>query len=166
MKKEIYLILDNIRSSHNVGSILRTCEGLGIINVLLCGYTPYPLMKNDLRLPHIANKATKAIKKTSLGAEISQRWEHWDETIEAIDFMKNQGYEIVILEQANNSINLTLYKPTLPICLVVGNEITGVSKEVLAMADYIVNIPMQGIKESFNVANACAMGLFYLTNML
>jgi len=166
MKRDIYLIADNIRSAHNVGSLLRTAEGLGINLVMLCGYTPYPSTKDDDRLPYIAKKINDRITKTALGAQETQKWKHFNSTIDAINSMKSKNIEIVGLEQTNESINLSDYEPKKSLCLIVGNEINGISKEVLDLCDYIVVIPMSGLKESFNVTSAASMALYYLKYMI
>ncbi len=166
MKPDIYLLLDNVRSSLNVGSLLRTAEGLGIKEVYLCGYTPYPLMPNDHRLPHLAAKVNRRIKKTALGAESSQVWSYYPNALVIVNQLKAQNTCILALEQAANSISLTSFKPDRPVCLIVGNEAAGVNSELLSAADTIAEIPMLGTKESFNVAVAGGMALFYLVNML
>lgn len=166
MKGKLYLVLDNIRSTYNVGSLLRTAEGLGIDKVYLCGYTPYPQMNNDTRLAHISRKINTQIKKTALGAELSQPWEHTDTTLEAINLLRAQGAFLVALEQAENSVPITEFKHSSDIALIIGNEIEGVSRENLMLADLTIELPMAGRKESFNVSVAAAMAMFYLKNML
>lgn len=159
----IIIIAHNLRSCHNVGSLLRTAEGLGVSKVILSGYTPYPLAKNDPRLPHIAAKLSKQINKTALGAEHSQPWEHI-ETIEAVmDTLRNEGYRIAAVEQAPQSTALPDFSPPEKIALLVGREVEGVESEVLAMCDDILEIPMSGKKESFNVVQAAAMALYHCT---
>lgn len=167
MPRKIYLIVDNIRSSHNAGALLRTAEGLGITEVILCGITPYPKIKSkDPRPPYLAEKITRRIAKTSLGAELTQPWYYNPNTLETLSSLKQKGVELLALEQTPKSIKLTDYMPRSDIGLVVGNEIDGVSAEVLALCDQVVEIPMSGSKESFNVSAAAAMALFYLTLML
>lgn len=166
MKKDIYLIADNVRSAHNVGSLLRTAEGLGVNLVMLCGYTPYPLSKEDNRLPYLAKKINDRINKTALGAHNYQEWQHFDSTKDAIKSLKLKNIEIVGLEQTNKSINLSEYRPKESVCVIVGNEIEGINKEILKLCDQIVHIPMSGMKESFNVSSAASMALYYLKYMV
>ncbi len=162
----IYLIVENIRSAHNVGSILRTAEGIGVTEVMLCGYTPYPLSNNDDRLPYIAEKVSRKIEKTALGASTTQKWRYVKDVNEVINTLRNKNIKIIGLEQHHNSVLLQNFKCSNDIALVLGNEITGISLETLSLCDQIVEIPMTGTKESFNVVNAAAMALFYLKYML
>ena len=166
MKHDTYLIVDNIRSTHNVGSLLRTAEGLGVKEVFLCGITPYPTTDNDSRLPHLSHKLTSKISKTALGAEKYQTWRHCDKTSDAIDLLRKQAVEIIALEQTEHSRPLLAVASQKDIALVVGNEVTGISEIVLGLCDQITDIEMQGKKESLNVSVAAAIALFYLTNML
>lgn len=159
--REIVLIAHNLRSTHNVGSLLRTAEGLGVRQVLLTGYTPYPHTDNDERLPHLSQKITKQISKTSLGAELSLSWQHQANIHEVFQDLRDNGYTIVAIEQAKASIPLPKFKPESKIALVVGREVEGVEPEVLALCDSIVEIPMFGKKESFNVVQAAAMALYH-----
>ncbi len=158
---KILLIVDNIRSAHNVGALLRTADGIGVNDVVLCGITPYPAMEDDTRLPHIAKKVHHRIQKTSLGAEQSQPWKYSPQTTQAIHEASTEGYAVVALEQNQNSIPLTKYACNEKIAIVIGNEVDGVSPEVLEACDSIIEIPMLGKKESFNVVEAATMALFY-----
>lgn len=158
----IVLIAHNLRSCHNVGSLLRTAEGLGIEAVWLTGYTPFPLLEDDPRMPHIATKVQKQIHKTALGAEAYQPWFH-DENIEnVISHLKKYGYVVTALEQAPNALPLETYTAPERIALLVGREVEGVEPAVLALCDQALEIPMAGQKESFNVAVAAAMALYHL----
>lgn len=161
--RSVILIVHNVRSCHNVGSLLRTAEGLGVERVLLTGYTPYPHKAGDTRLPHIAQKLHRQIQKTALGAEETVDWEHHDSIEEALAVLRKQGFEIAAIEQAGNSITLPSYEPPQKIALLVGREVEGIEPEVLAVCDVILEIPMFGRKESFNVAQAAAMGLYHST---
>src|SRR5581483_3688306 len=96
--RQVVLVLHNIRSAHNVGSMLRTAEGLGVSKVLMSGYTPYPLAKNDSRLPHLASKINHRIKKTALGAETMIEWEYIPTIKDSVFNLKQSGYEVVALE--------------------------------------------------------------------
>lgn len=163
--KQITLVLDNIRSAHNVGSMLRTVDGLGIKKVILCGITPYPRgSKHDSRLPHVANKAHTMIAKTALGAENTVSWRYHDTTQQALREL-SKTHHIVCLEQTNDSIALDTFSnnPDIEkIALVVGTEVTGIDESVLALADTIIDIPMKGTKESFNVSVAAAIAMYEL----
>jgi 23S rRNA (guanosine2251-2'-O)-methyltransferase len=103
---EIALVIHNVRSCHNVGSMLRTADGLGVARVFLTGYTPYPKSENDSRLPHEAEKVSRQIHKTSLGAENSVDWHYINNINEVIKDLKKQGYKIGALEQSPSSIML------------------------------------------------------------
>jgi 23S rRNA (guanosine2251-2'-O)-methyltransferase len=163
--RSVVLIAHNLRSCHNVGSLLRTAEGLGVTRVYLTGYTPYPrpLVGAESRWPHIAAKLHKQIHKTALGAEETQPWEHY-ESIEAVmNDLRAQGFMIAAIEQAPKSIPLPNFSPPDNIALLVGREVEGIEPEVLTLCDEILEIPMFGRKESFNVAQAAAMGLYHST---
>ena len=157
---EIIVIAHNIRSTHNVGALFRTAEGFGISKLLLTGYTPYPAIPKDTRLPHIANKLTSQIHKTALGAEEIVSFEH-RETLD-LETLKAKGYRIVALEQAEKSIPLQTYKSPEKIALLLGEEVAGIAPEHLAACDDIVEIPMVGTKESFNVSVAAGIALYQL----
>lgn len=159
---DIILIAHNLRSSHNVGSLLRTAEGLGINKVYLTGYTPFPLHDHDPRMPHLALKIHKQIIKTALGAESTMIWEQVDDIVHLITSLRSQHYTIAALEQSTTSLPLPSYTTTTPVALIVGREVEGIEPEVLALTDVILEIPMAGQKESYNVAQAAAMALYHL----
>lgn len=159
--RSIILITHNVRSCHNVGSFLRTAEGLGVDEVILSGYTPYPQTDNDSRLPHEALKLHKQISKTALGAETSQCWRHSNDIVAVIDELKSIGYTVAAIEQATDSVKLPDYKTPDKLALLVGREVEGVEPEILSLMDAILEIPMFGSKESFNVAQAAAMALYH-----
>jgi len=159
--RKIVVIAHDIRSTHNVGSLLRTAEGLGVEKVYLTGYTPYPLHDKDARLPHLANKIHQQIQKTALGAEKSQKWEQ-SENIEAvIASLKQEGYAIAALEQAQGAISLPEYQPPDKIAILLGTEVEGLDTELLALCSSALEIPMFGQKESFNVVQAAAMCIYH-----
>jgi tRNA G18 (ribose-2'-O)-methylase SpoU len=160
MEPEIVIIAHDLRSSHNVGSLIRTAEGLGVKEIILTGYTPYPMAKTDGRLPHIARRVDCQIKKTSLGAEKFISWRHISDLAQAVEGLSREGYVICALEQAPGSMEINKFKPPFKIALMVGNEVKGLSKDVLKMADHLLEIPMFGHKESFNVVQAAAMALY------
>ena len=159
---EIIVIAHNIRSTHNVGSIFRTCEGFGVKKLILSGYTPYPSISDDTRLPHIAEKLTKQIHKTALDAETMVPFEY-SENLD-LKKLKNDGYRVVALEQHTHSITLRDYHPPEKIVLLLGEEVEGITNELLEQCDDIVEIPMVGEKESFNVSVAVGIILYQLTS--
>ncbi len=158
---EIIVIAHNIRSTYNIGSIFRSCEGFGVYKIILSGYSPYPKLLNDLRLPHIADKMTLQIHKTALGAEIMVPFEH--EEVPDLDSLKKQGYTIVGLEQDEQSTQLSEYSAPAKIALILGEEVYGIPNEFLIKCDDIIEIPMVGKKESYNVSVATGIALYALT---
>lgn len=159
--RDIIVIAHNIRSTHNVGSIFRTCEGFGVAQLILSGYTPYPSVPHDSRLPHIAAKLTAQIHKTALGAEMLVPFVHTD-TLDLI-VLKNSGYRIVALEQDAAASNLADTRWPTNIALLLGEEVDGIDQSLLSQTDMIVEIPMAGKKESFNVSVAAGIALYALT---
>lgn len=160
--REIVLIAHNVRSAHNIGSLLRTADGLGVKKVYLSGYSPYPPLPDDGRLPHLAVRTGRRIAKTALGAETSVAWEHRLAIEPAINELKQAGYLIAALEQTPGAIGLVDFIVPAKIALLVGNEVDGLDDDVLGLSDRQLEIPMAGQKESFNVAVATAIALFYL----
>lgn len=156
---EIILLAHNIRSTFNVGSLFRTADGFGVKEIILSGYTPYPSLPDDTRLPHIREKLTKEIHKTALGAETTVPFRF--EVVPPLDELKKQGYRIVALEQSSDSILLPQYKSPEKIALLLGEEVDGIAPELLQKCDEVVEIPMQGQKESFNVSIAAAIALYH-----
>ncbi len=159
---EIILVINDIRSTHNVGAILRTSEGMGVNKILISGYTPYPELQNDSRLPHIYNKLTSRISKTSLGAEKMLLIEYCEDIRAELKKLADQDYEIVSLEQSDNSIKIMEYTPKDKLVLILGNELDGVAKEILEISDKVIEIPMLGKKESYNVASSAAIALYHM----
>lgn len=156
------LILDNIRSTHNVGSIFRSADGFGVQHIYIAGYTPYPLLPTDDRLPHLARKIDTQIAKTALGAEQQIAFSLHANVVDAMRCARDDGYSIVALEQAPNAIDISVFTPSGKTAILVGNEVSGMSKETLQLADKVIEIPMRGTKESFNVAVATAVALYAL----
>jgi tRNA G18 (ribose-2'-O)-methylase SpoU len=148
-KKDIYLIAYNIRSLFNVGAMFRIADALGIKKIYLCGYTGYP--------------PRSQISKTALGAENTVPWEHHWQGVKLIKKLKKQGVKIIVLETIPGAKPLPNFKAKFPAALIVGNEKTGLSPQILKLANAVVQIPMQGIKESLNVAVAAGIGLYHLT---
>lgn len=161
MSNHIILIAHNLRSAHNVGSLLRTADGLGIKQVYLTGYTPHPAYKGDPRLPHEATKLTKQISKTALGAEQEGLWTYKRDIQKVLSELKEEGYTIVGLEQDDKATLLTDFKVPRKVAIIVGREVEGVERVILDMCDQVVEIQMFGKKESFNVSQAAAMALYY-----
>jgi len=160
--RDIVVIAHDIRSTHNVGSLLRTAEGLGITKVYLTGYTPYPQLYKDSRIPHLAQKLHKDIQKTALGAEEQVAWEQNDDIFTVLSRLKSEGYTICALEQTLDALDITKYQAPEKCALLLGSEVTGIANELLEIVDTKLVIPMFGKKESFNVVQAAAMALYAL----
>lgn len=160
--RQIVLIANNIRSAFNVGSLFRTAEGLGIEKLFLCGYTPHPAKKDDDRLPYISEKIDRAINKTALGATENLPWEQRESIEDLLGELKDKGFHICALEQSKNSIDLHKFAAPSRVALVLGEEVHGLSDSILELCDQIIEIPMFGKKESFNVSVAAAMALYHL----
>lgn len=155
--KKTVLILDNIRSVHNVGAIFRTADAAGISKIYLCGTTPTPIdrfgrKRNDLQ-------------KAALGAEESVEWEYFENTKEIIEKLKSENFQIIALEQDKNSVDYKEVKLEEKSAIILGPEVTGISKEILDMCDVIAEIPMKGQKESLNVSVAAGVFLFRVLNI-
>ncbi len=146
-KLPVYVLLNSIRSNYNVGAIFRTSDGAMIEKLYLCGYTPCPPKKEVL--------------KTALGSTESVKWEYVKDAKSVIGRLKNDGVKIVALELTDScSPYYQINNNDFPICLVVGNEITGVSQELLELCDASIEIPQYGIKQSLNVAVAYGIAIF------
>jgi len=158
---DIIVIAHNIRSTHNVGSIFRTAEGFGVSRIILSGYTPYPRIEHDTRLPHISEKLSAQIHKTALDAETLVPFQY-QETID-LDSLKQQGYRIVALEQSDTSVMLAEYQTPEKVVLLLGEEVHGTEQALLDQCDDTIEIPMVGKKESFNVSVATGIALYELT---
>jgi tRNA G18 (ribose-2'-O)-methylase SpoU len=150
--KEMRLILDNIRSVHNAGSIFRTSETAGVNAVYCLGTTPVPVDR--------FGQKRKDFAKVALGAEDLVKWEYYKTGTPLIKKLKKEGFKIIALEQAENSIDYRKIKNAGKIALIVGNEVGGVSKSLLKLVDEIAEIPMKGKKESLNVAVATGIMVF------
>jgi len=163
---KIVPILHNVRSLHNVGSVLRTCDGLGIKELWVSGYTPYPASENDQRLPHISRRATKQIAKTALGAERNIQVLHFDTFKALVEHARSQNFSLVAVEQASGSIGLDEFEPSGNAGMVFGNEVDGLEPDILGLCEQIVEIPMKGKKESFNVSVSAGIVLYTTLNQL
>lgn len=158
---EIIVIAHNIRSTHNIWAIFRTCEGFGVSKIIVSGYSPYPKLLNDSRLPHIAEKLHDQIHKTALGAETMVPFEYQE--LPDIESLKNTGYTIVGLEQNERSVMLNNYKVPEKVVLLLGEEVHGITNDMIDQCDDLIEIPMVGQKESFNVSVATGIALYALT---
>ncbi|HET9411836.1 MAG TPA: TrmH family RNA methyltransferase [Candidatus Saccharimonadales bacterium] len=160
----IIVIAHNIRSTHNVGSILRTADGFGVKRVFLTGYTPYPTQPDDTRLPHIRNKITNQIHKTALGAEQTVPVTYSQDVLGILTALKQQGYRLVALEQGAKAVPLPQLRPAQHVALLLGEEVHGINPDLQKLCDTITEIPMAGKKESFNVSVATGIALYQLAN--
>lgn len=149
------LVLHNIRSVHNVGSIFRTADAAGVSQIILSGYTPTPLDR--------FNNPRKDFAKVSLGAEKIVLWTQVKSLPITIKHLKDEGSVIVALEQDTRSTPLFDYTPPKKLALVLGNEVRGLSAQALKLCDAVVEIPMRGTKESLNVSVAAGIAMFALT---
>ena len=147
----VIVLLDDIRSPFNVGSILRNSEAFGIEKVVLCGITPDP-DKNK--------KVMKTFKNTKI------KYEYFQNSIKAVSLLKSKDYKIYTLDKTSNSKNINSIKVETPLVLILGNEEFGVSKELLDLSDEIIHINMLGIKNSINVSVACGIALYKITSNL
>lgn len=144
----VAVLLDDIRSMYNVGAFFRAADGVGLEKLCLCGITAHP-PKN-------------AITKTALGAEETVSWQHdWD-AVQMAKSLQQSGFEIVAIETSPNAIDLFEWQPKFPLCVAFGNEVAGLRPELLEMAQTHVRIPMQGKKNSLNVATAGGVVLYEL----
>ena len=153
-KVPIVVVLDNIRSCNNVGSVFRTSDALLIRKICLCGITATP--------------PDKEIHKTALGAEHTVDWEYFKTTEEAVELLRSEGYTIIAIEQVEGSISLDEYLPAADekLALIFGNEVKGVQQEVVNMCDKTIEIPQFGTKHSFNIAVSAGIVLWDLFNKL
>ena len=153
--REIFLLLDSIRSVHNAGSIFRTAETLGVSRIYCCGTTPTPLDRFGRKRSDFA--------KVSLGAEDMVAWEHADDAVAVAKKRSKEGFEVIALEQAAGSVdykNVELKSDKF--LVVLGNEVEGVSPELMKLTDIVAEIPMRGEKESLNVSVSAGIFLFRL----
>ena len=139
----ISILVENIRSVHNVGSIFRSADGFGAEKIYLSGYTAHP-PREDLH-------------KTALGAEDAVPWEYFENPLDAAEVIKKQGIPLVLIEQTKQSKSMYEIDWEFPLCFIVGNEVSGVSEELSSMADIHAELPMRGIKQSLNVSVAAGV---------
>lgn len=152
MKKETILILDNIRSTYNVGAIFRTADAAGISKIYLSGYTPAPVDK--------FGRKRKDIAKSALGAEETVVWESVKNTEKIVKELKKQKYKIIAIEQSEDSKDYKKIKVGPKTAFILGTEVTGLSKKTLSLCDIVAEIPMKGNKESLNVSVAFGVAIF------
>jgi 23S rRNA (guanosine2251-2'-O)-methyltransferase len=147
-KLPVIVVLDNVRSMHNIGSIFRTSDGFSIESIALCGITAQP--------PH------REIEKTALGATQSVDWKYYGTTLEAVQFLRKDGYQILAVEQALDSTMLNTFVPDKEkkYALILGNEVNGVDEEVMKEIDKCIEIPQFGTKHSFNITIAAGIVLW------
>ena len=145
----IVVVLDNIRSAHNVGSAFRTADAFGVDRIFLCGICACP--------------PSAEIHKSALGAEQSVAWEHWDDTVAAVQTLRAQGYTIVCVEQTEDSVSLDAFRKEDggKYAVVFGNEVDGVQQRVADLADIVLEIPQWGTKHSLNVSVAVGVILWH-----
>ena len=153
-KLPLVLVLDNIRSLNNVGSMFRTADAFALEGIALCGITATP--------------PSPEIHKTALGAEDSVAWTHYPSTVDAVADLQSRGYVVACLEQVKDSVSLEKYAvdPTRRHAIVVGNEVTGVDNAVVAACDAFIEIPQLGTKHSLNVANSAAIAMWHFFTTL
>lgn len=173
--KEIIVIAHNIRSTHNVGALFRTAEGLGVAHIICSGYTPYPhqptpalpspypeiISEPDTHLPHIRDKLAKQIHKTALGAEVLVPFSY--QSTPDFKTLRALGFTIAGLEQDDSSVLLPNFRAPQRIALLLGEEVDGITPKLRAECDVLLEIPMAGKKESFNVSVAAGMALYQLS---
>lgn len=147
-KNNIIVILDDVRSMNNVGSVFRTSDAFAVNEIYLCGFTPTP--------PH------RDIHKTALGATESVLWSYFEKIEDAVNAAKQKGYKIAAVEQAHNSISLRDISSGAPVALIFGNEVNGVNADILKQADMCVEIPQWGAKHSLNIAVSTGVVLWEL----
>ena len=162
-KLPVYVLLNSIRSNYNVGSIFRTSDGAMIEKLYLCGYTPHPPKTEEQIEEKKSTSGKKEILKTALGSTESVSWEYVKNPVDVIKKLKNDGVKICALELTSKSKNYYDIKISdFPLCLIVGNEITGVAQELIDLCDFSIEIPQYGIKQSLNVAVAYGIAVFEL----
>ncbi len=149
---ETAVLLHNVRSAHNVGSIFRTSDAAGVSKLYLSGYTPLPVDR--------FGRVQKDIAKTALGAEKFLPWEYQKSPLKIISKLQDEGWQVIGVEQAPNSVDYRKFKPKKPTLFIFGNEVKGIQKSILNECGVVVEIPMHGKKESLNVAVTAGIILF------
>lgn len=147
-----FVVLNDIRSLYNVGSIFRTADGAGVGKLWICGITGFP--------------PASRISKTALGAENTVPWEYERDPCVVIRRLKAEGTQIVLLEQMDRSVGYETFEPQAPVCLVLGNEVSGVTDELASLCDAAVDIEMAGVKNSLNVTVAFGIAAYHFRKVL
>lgn len=160
-EKKFYLILHRVRSAYNVGSMFRSADGIGVDKIFITGFTQAPSEKEYA----LQSKAEKMLSKTALGADKYVSWEKVRSLGKLIEELKKENFQIVALEQNENSIDYRSFKPKNKVALVVGNEPRGIDKRILKKCDKIIEIPMRGQKQSLNVAVALGVAGYKITDI-
>ena len=151
-KSPFIIVLDNVRSLNNVGSIFRTAECVKAARIFLCGITPTP---DNLR-----------VTKTAMGTTEYVQWQYFERTENAISLAKSEGFPILALETTTNAKALFAYQLTTPVALILGNEALGIEEKILSLADAVISIPVLGWKNSLNVSNAFTLAAYKLSGLI
>jgi len=155
----VVLSMHNIRSTHNVGAIFRTADAAGVSEIFLIGVTPDPIDRFGRKRSDVA--------KAALGAEDTIKWQHFtdEQFLEKVSALKKEGFQVIAIEQSENSVDYKTIKASENILIVMGNEVDGLPKEVIEVSDFVAEIPMLGEKESLNVSVATGVSLFRILNI-
>ena len=151
-RNPIYLVLDNVIDTYNIGSLFRLADAVAAEKIYICGDTEFP--------------PSSKIHKAAVGTEEWVPWEKVDQVEQVIKLLKDQKIQIIAVEQHSSSVSISNLKPSFPCAIVVGNETTGLSKEVLEKADVIVELPMFGVNKSFNVWGSAAVVVYKIIESL
>jgi 23S rRNA (guanosine2251-2'-O)-methyltransferase len=151
-ERDIVVVLDNVRSVHNVGSVFRTSDALGVSEIFLCGITPAPVDR--------FGRDRDDLHKAALGAEKTVAWKQCTSTLECVSKLKQDGYTVIAIEQDERSVDYKNVSPSQKTAFIFGNEVDGVSKDVLEQCDVVAEIPMMGGKESLNISVSFGVAMF------
>ena len=171
MKRDFYVVADNIRSLENIGSIFRTADAIGVKKIFLCGISGFPPIGEDQSTyltrkigarPSTQKVLSALVSKTALGAEKTIPFEYHKQVGRLVDKLKKDRILVVALEQSKKAISYSKLKPSFPLALIIGNEVKGISKNTLKKADKIIYLPMKGKKESLNVSVAFGIAGYYI----
>ncbi|MDP3646169.1 MAG: TrmH family RNA methyltransferase [bacterium] len=150
--QEIIVLLHNIRSAHNVGSIFRTSDAVGVNRIVLSGYSPAP--RDEYK------RVRRDIAKVALGAEHSVPWEKVENLGKYLSVLREHGFRVVAVEQSRQAVDYSIVRSSKKMAFIFGNEVEGLPRDILAVADVVAEIPMKGKKESLNVSVAAGIALF------
>lgn len=151
-KVPLIIVLDDIRSLNNIGSIFRTADAFRLEAIYLCGFTACP--------PH------RDIHKTALGATDSVHWEYYNKTEEAVSSLQKKGYQLCAVEQTKKAVSLQNFKPAERVAVILGNEVDGVQQEIVNRCDVCIEVPQFGTKHSLNVSVCAGIVIWELTKLL